>query len=310
LLYFGSNYDYKKSKFYRPETAALFDRALRGAVCVTLAEHEAKSAQNTTRDGAYSQICRDAFSGAVCSYHLKKRIEIDYCSFSHTHELRFLVTDALKYAENAVRASLGVKSRLTVYALNADLREKLDAWFATVVPPRATRRAAVKEQIPDYEKRYDLPRSDLSPEKAAAIEEASWQITERLVTAFADEPTESAETGRETNETKPLPTFAPVAPEPAKKAPTSDTLPPPESGTSGLAAALGDLLPFVRLCAGGDGAGQRDFALSLGSMPDAVADRVNTVAADVFGDVILEETDGVYTVISDYFNDLENEGVL
>ena len=314
LLYFGSNYDYKKSKFYTPETAALFEKTLRGAVRLAFADYETKNAKNKTRNGTCSKISRDAFSGAVCSYHLKKRIEIDYYSFSHTHELRYLVTDVLKYAENAVRASLGIKPRLTVYAVNAALREKLDAYLAAAVPPRVTRRTPAKEQRPDYEKRYDLPPAELSPAKAAAIEAASWQITERLVTAFDDGSAKSTETGRKNTETVEKPTPAteaiPVAPDPAEKTPISDTLPPLESGTSGLAAALGDLLPFVRLCAAGDGAGQRAFALSLGSMPDAVADRVNTIATDVFGDVILEETDGVYAVIPDYLNDLKKEGVL
>ena len=94
-----------------------------------------------------------------------------------------------------------------------------------------------------------------------------------------------------------------------QKTPIFDTL-PADASENALAAALGDLLPFVRLCASGDGAGQRAFALTLGSMPDAVADRVNTIAADVFGDVILEQTDGAYVVVPDYVTDLAKEGVL
>ncbi len=313
LLYFGSNYDYKKSKFYKAETAALYDKALRGAVGVALTAYEEKNAQNAARGRGFCTVSRDAFSGAVCSCRRKRRIEVDYFSFSHTHELRYLVTDVLKYAENAVRASLGVKPRLTVYAVDADLRVRLDAYLQSAVPPRSHRRAGSADRVPDYEKRYDLPSTALSPAHAAAIEAASWDVTERLVSAFADDAEESPVTGRENADSAKTDLSAVPAADAPLKTPIFDTLPADESKNApsgGLAAALGDLLPFVRLCRDGDGAGQRAFALARGSMVDAVADRVNTVAGDVFGDIILEEENGAYVVVPDYVTDLEKEGVL
>ena len=42
---------------------------------------------------------------------------------------------------------------------------------------------------------------------------------------------------------------------------------------------LGSLAGFLPLAAAGDRAGQRAFALSVGQMPDAVADRINAVRA-------------------------------
>lgn len=308
LLYFGSNYDYKKSKFYRSETAALFDRALRGAARVALAEYETENAQNSPRNRGFCTVSRDAYSGAVCSYRCKRRIEVDYYSFSHTYDLRYLVTDVLKYAENAVRASLGIKSRLSVYAVNTALREKLDVFLRTVLPPRATRRAKEKE-TPDYEKRYDLPRSELSPAHAAAIEAASWQITERLVSAFSGEIEKSTETGRENSQNADFTPPVSLPPTHDEKTIFSDTLPRDKSET-GLAAALGELSLFVRLCAADDRRGQREFARAHDAMTDAVADRVNTIAGDVFGDIILEEKDGAYTVVPEYSEELEKEGVL
>ena len=38
----------------------------------------------------------------------------------------------------------------------------------------------------------------------------------------------------------------------------------------------------------------------MGKMIDAVADEINGIAAEVFGDVILEEADGGYAIIEDY----------
>ena len=79
---------------------------------------------------------------------------------------------------------------------------------------------------------------------------------------------------------------------------------------SGFAAALGRLAGFLTLAAAGDRAGQRAFALSVGQMPDAVADRINAVAEEYFGDIVLEDAGGYYTVIEDYRDLLKDEGVL
>ena len=38
----------------------------------------------------------------------------------------------------------------------------------------------------------------------------------------------------------------------------------------------------------------------MGKMADAVADEINEIAAEVFGDVILEDDEGGYVVIEDY----------
>ena len=44
----------------------------------------------------------------------------------------------------------------------------------------------------------------------------------------------------------------------------------------------------------------------LGSIPDAVADRINEVFSDNFGDIVLEAVDEGYAVIPDYREDVEN----
>ena len=38
----------------------------------------------------------------------------------------------------------------------------------------------------------------------------------------------------------------------------------------------------------------------MNKMIDAVADEINDIAVETFGDVILEETDGAYAIIEDY----------
>ena len=48
----------------------------------------------------------------------------------------------------------------------------------------------------------------------------------------------------------------------------------------------------------------------MGSMPDAIADKINTVAGDSIGDIILEDMGGYYAVIEEYRELLQEEGIL
>ncbi len=399
ILLFCNNYDYNKSKFYRADTAELYDRVLSGAVAAALSFFREKNG-GIGHSAGVSTITRDAFAGAVCSYRLKRRIEVDYASFSHTHELRYIMTDVLKYAENAIRAKISVKSRLTVYQISTELRRVLDAYLEGAIPQKAPARCEKKAE-PDYEKRYEIPVRPISPEHAAKIEAESWETTRKLVEAFGGdgEPTpEPPVTGNRTvataappateNQTAPPevtatekrvampPEGTPAGEAGGKGTPRavetlqnfldsaektqnfpdsflsnenmfffgeksdvfekntsllSDKTPenPAENvreapagttATSGkvkevlpespLQKALGELAEFVRLAAAGDRAGERRFAAAHGLMPDALADRINTAACDILGDIILEDAGGYYTVIEDYMEDLREAQVL
>ena len=309
VLLFCNNYDYTKSKFYRPDTKEEYDQVLGGAIRESLAFLREQSGDALTDLSGVSTLSRDAFSGAVCSWRLKRRIEVDYTSFSHTHELRYIMTDVLKYAENALRANRGIKSRLSIYALSVPLRTRLDAYLEQALPPRRARVAPQKSQpIPDYERRYDLPISVVSPERAAAIEAESWQTTKRLVEAFSEDVvTFTPETGAKTPDVPADARHAMAVEPPLARldAPTQDAAAP-----TSFAAALGELAAFLPLAQTRDRAAQRAFALKQGEMPDAIADKINTVAGDFVGDIILEEENGVYTVIEDYLEVLKEEGVL
>lgn len=300
VLYFCSNYNYKKSKFYTGENAPVFDTVMRDVARITL---EAREQQKGKTGDGFSTVTRDAFSGALCSYRLKKRIEVDFSSFSHTHELRYVLSDALKYAENAIRAANGIKSRLTVYEGSAELRAKLDAYLAVAVPKkRAARQAKGSAPVPQYEARYDLPSSVLSLARAGEIEEKSWQITKRLVEAFEGE-TEP----RGALEKAAVDLSLQAAPLPVEaEGKVEETAPVLGDFTE----KIGKFAAFIGLAAAGDRASQRAFALQSGVMLDAIADSINTAACDTLGDVVLEDAGGYYTVIEDYRDFLIEQGVL
>ena len=71
-------------------------------------------------------------------------------------------------------------------------------------------------------------------------------------------------------------------------------------GDDALKDALADYLSFIRAAAACDAGAQMAFCRAAGKMLDAVADEINGIAADVFGDVILEEDGNGYAIIEDY----------
>ena len=124
LLCFASNYDYRKSKFCTPETRPQFDRVIPTVLSAVM--------DRLSRDGKLfsglgmddSKLSRFAYNGALCASENRRRLEVSYCSFSRSHELRFLVTDIVKYTENKLRATLGIRSRMTVYALPTEASDR------------------------------------------------------------------------------------------------------------------------------------------------------------------------------------------
>ena len=293
LLAFCSNYDYRKSKFYTEENQALFDSLMKTVLREVTARMSADGKLFSSSDMQDSRLTRDAYSGALCSYRMKRRIEISYCSFSRSHELRFLITDVLKHVENLLRAYLGIRSRLTIYALPNNVRDIINQVAAELLPSRRpVKKQQPVQEIPEYERLYDLPARPLDTGNASEIERASWATTQRLVEAFEEEhetpiTVEEKATGPQTV----IGAAAPVVP---------SVEPPAEQ--EGLAGCLMPYLAFLRACTP---AQQREAAAVLGKLPDAVADEINELTAEKMGDILLEDNGNGYEIIEDYRELLE-----
>ncbi len=299
LLAFCSNYDYRKSKFCTEEHRPLFDETV-FTVLRTVTERLSREGKLFSGTGMEDcTVTRDAYSGALCSYRMKRKIEVSYCSFSRSHELRFLITDVVKYTENKLRAHLGVRSRLSIYALPVSIREQIDAVTAHLTPSRRTEQKKKEaETEAAYQRLYDLPKTPLSLSNAAEIERASWETTERLVEAFEEK---SSIKDERTEARSPL--FAEI-PKPFEsehifeKAPMEafNTESPVDEPNVDLSRYTG----FLKAVLDENKDLQRREANTLGRLPDAIADEINEIAADAIGDVWLEEDDGVYKIIEDY----------
>lgn len=280
LMRHCSNYNYKKSKFFVGENIPIYEKHVHGVL-----SHIISNCSDPSRPFELagfrlqdSRTQRDSYTGALCIPKVKKRIEIEFCSFSHSHELRFIVTDVLKYAENRIRAHIGVKSRLSVNSLPNGIKRLADEYFNRELPIK-TLHPSIKDEIPDYEKLYEPERREMSFSSASEIESLSWETTGRLIEAFEE----------------------------AEEEPTPDA-PVPEADDNAADCAEDDLFALLSsdeldfLCAALEEgfSKQREIASRTGALPDILADRINTLSADVTGDVLLEESGGGYAVIEDY----------
>ena len=281
LLAIGSfsGYDFRKSKYANDEFRELFEDRIVGALARTIKENDlmgtANMKPNVTR--------RDSFGGALCASDIKRVIEIEYFSVSQSYGLRSVITNAVKYAENAVRASLGIKSRLGNLNVPENVKASIDGYMSE----NLTRRRYKKEETPEYEKRYETPVSPISSEHAKDIERASWQTTKLLVDTFEEESDAAPEKEQ-------------LAPPAVSAAPVSG-----EDVFADLMSILGeDERAFIKFALAGDFASQRALCERTGRLPEVAAELINSSAADICGDIILEENEGGFAVIDDYREDV------
>ncbi len=292
LMAFCSNYDWRKSK-YAAGATKLYEKHLPAAVGAALdaMKHDASRGPHMQS----TVMIRDAYVGALCTSQAKKRLRIDCFSFSRSHELRFAVTDILKYSENKLRAAMGIRSRLSYGPLPNVARAAVDRYFSERVSCAPPHPATVKKTpVPEYERLYEpSPETNmLSIENAVRIESESWQTTDKLIEAFADV---CEDEGHET-------TLAPTETESADDILHAEA----ESEAAGQIAddTLAAYREFILAALEGDGARQRELAAEAGKLVDAVADEINEAAIAPIGDVILEDAGGYYTLIADYADDV------
>ena len=151
-------YDYKRSKCATPERLPIMEKHLTGSLRRVLKTFAKSEKAFSMVGNADNHTVRSAYTGALCCAHLKKRIEVDFFSFDRSYELRYLVSDILKYSENKLRAAFGVKSRLSIYALPTEMKKCIDEYFETVVFTSRNKETfvAVKKgsKTDEYEKLY------------------------------------------------------------------------------------------------------------------------------------------------------------
>ena len=257
----ASSHSYTESRVLTDENRKIFEKYVPEAVSYTVKKAIESGARPFSKDDrAWISVRtgeRPSYSGLVCSYGSKRVIRTETVTVLRSPELCHAVGDVTKYAENRVRSMLAIKNRYHISQLTPELKGFTDEYFA-----KNSAGMASAVPVPEYEKYYDAVESELSAERAAEIENAAWLTTDMLT--FDEEPEE-------------------IADEPEK--PAADEIPGPgEDDYSALRAALGGPAEF-------SAEGRR-----LGIFPEALADRVNGIFFDAFGDNVVDAVEDGFAV--------------
>lgn len=305
LLYSSlSLYDYKRSKHYNDDTAKYFQSSINGALNAVMNDPLAFSAITSFTSGMYGCITveRKPFIRMMHIINRHVTLEITYYQFS---SLCSAVTDAIRYSENRLRDHLGIKTKLNVLAVNPHVKSAIDAFFDKEYPPapirdRRRRQQSAEPEHHEYDRLYDTPKAEISPERAQMIEQESWNTTKILIEAFEDEKAPE-QTALTISESKPIDAIEELpVPQINEKLPEAAS----PSHNSGLLAELreriGDAALFLDLCRTSPFSEQRSFAISHSRSVDELADIINECALEVFGDIILDYSGDAYRIIEEY----------
>lgn len=278
-LAFFSDYRFRDSRYAQGENAAVFEKHILGAVVPVLRSFFARQGKLFSSTATTRRV-RDAFCGSLCAHHVRSRIEILYYAVTDVVPLRTLLTNAVKYAENKLRAHMAVKSRLSVQSLAPEYREMIDHYFDRfdTKTGREAPRAA-------YEALYDAPSRGVSFAAACAIEESSWQTTKLLVNE--EEETSSPNAVSEIRSEIPRNFSADTNFEGNVPFCEETVFTPAEQ-------------KYLSLLLRGKGEDARRTASEAGQMEDELVDGINEKSMELLSDIALEMTENGYAVIADY----------
>ena len=299
-LSYISVYNYKKSKFYE-EHKDSFDKYIPASLCAVFKNDASYSRITSLASGIFSTSLTDRklFDGRPEFCAQRARLLVSYYPVSC---ITSIVTNAVRYAENKLREALNIRTRLAISDIDADVAKAIDIYFLSVasdfIKPKqkpTSMRIEKKVKVEEYDKLYDLPKSTLSLERAAEIEKSSWATTYKLTEAFEEDRKEEE-----------IITSLPIIDAP--DSPAENTAEIPELTNQELKEAekkiddnpFGSLYPFLLICKSGYTKNQRIFAKENNMTVDEVADKINEIAVDLYGDIILEDTGNGYEIIEDY----------
>ena len=308
----SSDYDFRNSRYY-PENRNAYEKHIPAAVARALEAEKEAGAGIFALDRIY-RMTRDSYVGAVAASSIKRRIDLEFVSFTRRAETRGTVTATVKYAENRLRATLGIKAKLGTDGVGAESAAKIDAYFVPMLPTKEQIRQKKEDAYmpPDYLKNYEAEDSGFDPAAAAAIEAESWVNTSRLTGEdYGSDP--AVASGAEEEDLVPYPgeeADGAVFSE-ALSSPEPDPESEPERSESGIddspgreEGSAGDALLTEALRAAMNGR-FRGFCRENGLYEGDAADRINGIFLEKIGDIVLEP-DGVgFRFVDEYREDAE-----
>ncbi len=328
LLETSSDYDYRRSRYYHDNRDA-YEKHIHHAIADVVKGLLAAKLGIFSLEKTY-KMARDSYCGAIVSVDAKRRMNIEFCSFTRSADTRATVTALVKYAENKLRASLGIKAKLGVDKLTEDETAIIDAYFAPMLPVKQVKSKEDQYMPDDYLKNYESEDSGFDFGTAAEIERQSWRNTTLLTGGEFD--SEQGEPYRQYENSTPVESTAVSAEQEQhldaalqmeKAEPMSDSEPMEEIEGEISSDLLGEMLEvavdepavqaksdeedeFIRNALLQALSGRfHEYCRENGIYDGVLADRINTMFLDIIGDVVLEESGSSYTIIEDYREDIE-----
>ncbi|MBE6598528.1 MAG: hypothetical protein E7638_03690 [Ruminococcaceae bacterium] len=282
LMEFSSDYDYRRSRYYKGHEKD-YEEKLPAAVS------EALTAAYREKRGIFAfekkyRLTIDAYCGAVVPAEIKRRIDVEFYSFTRPIETRKIVTELVKYAENKLRLALKIKAKLAVNDISSADCNVIDRFFAPMIPEKAPSKAASAAAAEaEYLKLYEADSSGFDFTAAEQIEQSSWDNTNMLTAAEEDRAAE-----KDTQSEIPVP--------PASLSDSHSTVEKEDTSSENTAEKEG-------LLAAMDGT-FRKYCRDNGFFDSDMASKINEIFLDILGDIVLEESDGEYKLIEDYREDV------
>ena len=339
LITSASEYDYRRSKFYSAETADYFETHIPKAVGAAIRGLSLSDAAVTNVTNDVTTLSHEGYRWAFRNAKCRYTVTIECACFTRSPLLRSMVSGLVKYSENFVREMLGIRSRLTVQCVAGEKKELINGYFAPLVkrerdrpPLKRGRKKKIPDQpprseIPEYEKYYEPQNVGFSAELAAKIESDSWNTTDMLLNAFggveASAESDAAQASETVAENDASGAFAGGADEKPENAlytvnsrekANSDglTIPDPPAEKAEVREKIPQGERTVEICGlrlllRGKSREFTQLARENGMLPDTLAERINGIALDTYGDIALEGdgTIGGFAIIEDYREELE-----
>lgn len=269
MLAYLSDYDWRRGKYAGGDNKEVYSKHMLSAMG-NLLSHLVKNGILLGDNSELATVFRSAFRNSLCTHMVKCRLEIEYIPLSKADNIRMIVTSAIKYTENKLRALLSVKSRLSVKDFPTEYKNIIDCYFSELFDKVNMERQ--RAAMPEYEKLYDAESTGLSFEGADEIERASWATTTMLVPE--DELSEEVEE--------------------AVIQRSEDSFGLSKEEVAILSAIFNAEINKAKA-----------IAQELKTPIDAAIEKINEAFFDNFGDVIIEGDSSDYHIIEDYKDDIK-----
>lgn len=286
MVAYLSDYDFRRCKYRTPENKEAYNRYMLSAMRRVI--FALMNSDNPVYDDTKTAVIeRDAFPRSLCTHTVKCRLKIRYTPLSKDIKLRSIVTMAVRYTENKLRANLGVKSRLAIKDFPDQYKRLIDEYFDSLIGEKSAK--VRKENLPEYESLYDAPSESLSISGADKIEQESWLTTARLV---GDEYAYEDDTTIDFADVVSRDQYMEVQVEESIKANNEDS-----DSESKYGLGKDEISIISDIIEG------RIFDFGFETLEKI--EKINEAFSEGFGDVIIESDGDGYKIIEDYQEDIK-----